>query len=80
MKETKAIPFQKKLNQKIKQRVKLLSTFPNLGKQTKFKNTRTISLGHFSIFYKFVDSKIIVTGFWDNRQDPKKLLQFLKNN
>ena len=72
--------YSKKLNAKIKERVKLLKTYPYLGKKTEFNHTRTISLGHYSIFYKPMDSRIIITGFWDNRQDPNKLIRFLKKN
>ena len=32
-------------------------------------------MGHFSLFYKLVDDKLIITAFWDNRQDPWKLLK-----
>ena len=32
---------------------------------------------HFSIYYKISDEHIIVTAFWDNRQDPKKLMDML---
>jgi len=35
-------------------------------------------MGHFSLFYKITDTEIIITAFWDNRQDPAKLLQLLK--
>ena len=76
----KSTTFSKKLNLKIKERVKLLKANPELGKNTKFNNTRTISLGHYSILYKKIDLKIVITGFWDNRQDSKKLIEFLKNN
>ncbi len=75
-----SVTFSRKLNKKIKERINLLKTNPELGKETSYKNTRAISLGHYSIFYKKIDSKIIITGFWDNRQDPKKLLEFLKKN
>ena len=34
-------------------------------------------MGHFSIYYKLLDEKLIITAFWDNRQDPKKLLDIL---
>jgi len=52
---------------------------PELGKKTDFKNTRAVSLGHYSILYQKSNFKIIITGFWDNRQEPEKLLKFLKN-
>jgi hypothetical protein len=55
-----------------------LKSNPYFGKKTDFPDTRSISLGHYSIFYKNKEDKIIITGFWDNRQDQRKLLQFLK--
>lgn len=70
--------YAKKLNEKIKERTTLLKNNPDLGKNTDFKNTRAVSLGHYSIFYQTSETKIIITGFWDNRQEPEKLLKFLK--
>lgn len=72
--------YSKKLNRKIKNRVGLLKTNPLLGKSTDYKNTRVLFLGHYSIFYQIVELKVIITGFWDNRQDQKKLLDFLKKD
>jgi hypothetical protein len=36
------------------------------------------AMGHFSLFYKIKADTIIITAFWDNRQDPKELLKLLK--
>ncbi len=72
--------YSQNLNIKIKERTGLLKTNPNLGIKTEFKETRAISLGHFSVFYKKIDSTIFITAFWDNRQDPEKLLIFLKGS
>ena len=69
--------YAKKLNEKIKERTNLLKQNPQLGKNTDFKNTRVLSLGHYSILYQKSNLKIIITGFWDNRQEPEKLLKFL---
>jgi len=70
--------YSQKLNLKIKERIGLLKTNPNIGIKTEFKETRVLSLGHFSIFYKKSGSIIYITAFWDNRQDPEKLIKFLK--
>lgn len=51
---------------------------PMLYKTADFPNTRVASMGHFSIFYKVIDEAILITAFWDNRQDPKKLLELLR--
>ena len=70
--------YANKLNEKIKERTNLLKQNPDLGKKTDFNNTRVVSLGHYSILYQKSNTKIIITGFWDNRQEPEKLLKFLK--
>jgi hypothetical protein len=71
--------YSQKLIYKIRQRINLLKASPHLGKLTEYKDTRVISLGHYNIFYKTDNFKIVITGFWDNRQNPKKLLRFLKD-
>ena len=61
-----------------KARLNIVINNPLIGKKTDFPNTRVITLGHFSIFYKYNRKNIIITSFWDNRQDPKKLINLLK--
>lgn len=55
-----------------------VATKPLIYKATEFPDTHVAAMGHFSLFYKITDGAIIVTAFWDNRQDPKKLLELLK--
>ncbi len=50
---------------------------PKLFKKADFPDTHVSAFGHFSIFYKFTKEQLIITAFWDNRQDPKKLLDIL---
>ena len=51
---------------------------PMLYKASGFPNMRVTTMGHFSLFYKITGDTIIITAFWDNRQDHKKLLKLLK--
>ena len=51
---------------------------PMLYKTVDFPNTRVATMGHFSLFYQVTDETILITAFWDNRQDPKNLLELLK--
>ncbi len=51
---------------------------PLLFKSVEFADMRAAAMGHFSLFYKITHEAIIVTAFWDNRQNPKKLLELLK--
>ena len=76
----KSKTYSQKLNLKIKERTELLKSNPNIGIQTEFKGIRALSLRHFSIFYKKIDSNIFITAFWDNRQEPKKLVEFLRSS
>lgn len=76
----KSNTYSRKLNLTIRERVELLKSQPNIGKKTNFGETRAIIMGHYSILYKIDRPRIVITGFWDNRQDPKKLLGFLKKS
>ena len=59
-------------------RTKQIAKTPYIYKSTDFKDVRVASLGNFSIYYKVTDKSIIITAFWDNRQNPRKLLDILK--
>ena len=74
----KSTSYSKKLNNSIIERTEVLKSNPYLGRITEFKNTRRLPLKHYSILYQKYNYKIIITGFWDNRQNPKKLLNLLK--
>ena len=79
-KKNKSNLYSKRLLSLINKRTSTLLTFPKIGKKVNFNNTRAISLEHFSIFYRVELDKIIIISFWDNRRNPKELLQFLKKN
>jgi len=57
--------------------IEIILSNPKLFKSTIYPGTRESALGHFSIYYKLTKDKIIITAFWDNRQDPKKLLEII---
>lgn len=59
-------------------RLTLIAENPLLYKAAEFPDTHVAAMGHFSLFYKITDRSIIITAFWDNRQDPKELLELLK--
>jgi toxin YoeB len=74
----KSTEYSKKLRLEINDRIKTLKSNPRAGKNTDFENIRVSVLGYFSILYKFSETRIIIVAFWDNRQDPKKLLSLLQ--
>ncbi len=69
--------FAEQLLYTIRDRTEIILAQPESGKATEYAETREAAMGNFSIYYKFIDQKIVVTAFWDNRQDPKKLLKLL---
>lgn len=78
-KRNKSNSYSKKLVKLVAERIKQIATNPFIYKSTDFKDVRLASLGNFSIYYKVTGTLIIITAFWDNRQDPKKLLRILQN-
>jgi toxin YoeB len=61
-------------------KTKQIAQDPFIYKSTDYKDVRVTSIGNFSIYYNVTDEQIIIHAFWDNRQDPKKLLNILQNN
>jgi plasmid stabilization system protein ParE len=59
-------------------RINIILKHPEAYRTTVYPETRVSAMGHFSILYKLTDSHLIVTAFWDNRQDPNTLLEIIK--
>jgi plasmid stabilization system protein ParE len=57
--------------------IRIILNHPESFKFADFPDTRESAMGHFSIYYKLTSELLIITAFWDNRQDPKKLLDLL---
>jgi plasmid stabilization system protein ParE len=70
--------FAEKLIILITNQIKVIEKQPEAFKETEFPNTRESAMGHFSIYYRNTKSQLIIMAFWDNRQDPKKLLNLIK--
>jgi len=80
VKRNKSNAYSKKLVKLVSERTKQIADKPLIYKATDFKDVRVASLGNFSIYYKVSEKEIIITAFWDNRQNPEKLLKILENN
>jgi len=79
LKKNKSNAYPKKLISEVSQRTEQLSEMPFAYKKTNFKDVRVASMGNYSIYYKVTEKEIIVSSFWDNRQDPKNLLKLLND-
>ncbi|MEM9326827.1 MAG: type II toxin-antitoxin system RelE/ParE family toxin [Bacteroidota bacterium] len=59
------------------QKTERIAKHPMIYREAEHPNTRVASMGHYSIYFKVDDDVVIITAFWDNRQDPKKLFDLL---
>jgi plasmid stabilization system protein ParE len=59
-------------------RIKVILKYPESYKTTTYTETRISAMGHYSILYKLIDDQLIITAFWDNRQDPDKLFEIIR--
>lgn len=73
----KSTLYAEKLIGIIKKRIKVILENPYAGKPTNHLDTREAAMGNFSLYYKITDSKIFITAFWDNRQNPAELAKLL---
>lgn len=78
-KRNKSPAYAQKLLKLITKRLKVILKYPESYKTTIYPETRISAMGHFSILYKLTKDQLIVTAFWDNRQDPQKLLDIIKS-
>ncbi len=69
--------YAEKLIKLTARQIKSILNNPEIFKLSEYPETRESALGHFSIYYKITHNHIIITAFWDNRQDPKSLLELI---
>jgi plasmid stabilization system protein ParE len=70
--------YSEKLIRQIARQTRYILKNPTSFKMSEYPDTRESAMNHFSIYYKITNQNIIITAFWDNRQNPKKLLALLK--
>jgi plasmid stabilization system protein ParE len=69
--------YAEKLIKLTARQIQVIISHPESFKSTSYADTRESAMGHFSIYYKLTKDKLIITAFWDNRQDPKNLLEII---
>lgn len=70
--------FSKKINLLIYEKIDLLKNFPLTGVEIQNEDARILHFHNYSLVYKISQSEIYILAFWDNRQNPSKLLEILK--
>lgn len=73
VKRTRSKNYSKKLNLLIRQAIRLIKEYPQIGKPTDIDNVRIKIVRDYLVFYELVDDEIHILAFWDSRQDPKRL-------
>lgn len=74
----KSATYSKKLLKMVMAKTQQLAKNPEIFRLCDFPDTRVAPLDNFNILFKVTEEEIIITAFWDTRQDPTKLLEILK--
>lgn len=69
----KSTSYSKKLNNLIRESLKLISRHPFIGKPTTKENVKVKILKNYLLIYEITSDEIIVLSVWDCRQKPLKL-------
>jgi len=66
--------YSRKLDKQLRQSIKLLETFPELGRLLKTTEIRFIVKDHYQIFYNYSENEIRILHIWDSRRNPDDLI------
>lgn len=69
----KSTSYSKKLNNLIREALRLISRHPFIGKPTNKKNIKVKILKNHLLIYEITSDEIIVLSVWDCRQKPLKI-------
>ena len=61
------------LNERFKEAIKIIKSFPQIGKMTDSENVRMKIVRDYLIIYEETETTINILSIWDGRQDPSKL-------
>ncbi len=78
-KRNRSTRFSEKLKLRIKEKTNQLKLQPNLGREIEGTNKRILIFGDYSIIYFANSEHIQIFLFWENHQDPEKLLKILSS-
>lgn len=66
--------YSRKLDRQLRQLVKLLKRFPEMGRHLENTEIRFLVKDHYQIFYKYSGNEIRVLHLWDSRRNPDDLI------
>ncbi len=74
----KSTAYPERLIELIRKRIAVIADNPFSGKQANYSDVRESAMGNLSIYYRVTEEKLLVMAFWDNRQDPEKMIAKLR--
>ena len=80
LKRNKSSAYPRKLIELTSERLSQIARYPFIYQLSEYDNIRVTPLENFSIYYKVYNDLIIIVAFWDNRQNPDKLLDILQKD
>ncbi len=63
-----------KLDKELRQAVRNLIHFPNMGRKLKNTSIRFLVVDYYQIFYTITDTEIRILHLWDSRRNPDNLI------
>ena len=69
--------YSNKIRLLVNEQVQLISKNPSSFLLTDYNENLVTVIEHFCIYFKIIQHQILITAFWDSRQDPQKLLETL---
>lgn len=73
IRRTQSKAYSRKLNLLVREAIRLIKEYPQIGKSTDITNVRIKIVRDYLIFYELVEDEIHILAFWDSRQNPERL-------
>jgi toxin YoeB len=77
-KRNQSTRYSERIRVLVSKRIELIKKNPTSFLSSEYNDTYVAVIEHFCLYFKVVKEGILVTAFWDSRQDPDKLLEILK--
>ena len=62
--------YSEKLEELFEKSAQLISSFPNIGIPTNYRNVYSKVVSHYKIFYRITPDEIQILRIWETRQNP----------
>lgn len=66
--------YSRKLDKQLRESIKLLKSFPEMGRLIENTEIRFLVKDYYQIFYKYSDKEIRILHIWNSRRNPDDLI------